>query len=146
MFHLNYPTGFPENHVVRIASKVLQQEVTLGYFQEQEDAVRTTIPWKDHVHHFSGIPPKVAALHDLMVVQDEQHLLVDKFIDKMHLLLDECGIKGGHLTVQMLQEILGQGLNKIRLWLDEIDAGRLPLGAHDQEVVQDLGQPINNST
>ncbi|KAL7572675.1 hypothetical protein ACA910_010418 [Epithemia clementina (nom. ined.)] len=146
MFHLNYLIGFPMNHVVHISSQVLRQEVTLGYFQEQEDAVWTMMPWKDHVHHFSSIPPHVAALHDLMVVRDEQHLLIDKFIDKMRLVLDERGIKGGHLTVQQLQEILGQGLNKIRLWLDEIEAGRLPQGAHEQEVVHDLGQPINNST
>ncbi|KAL7581477.1 hypothetical protein ACA910_022049 [Epithemia clementina (nom. ined.)] len=104
------------------------------------------MPWKDPVHHFSRIPPHVAALHDLMVVRDEQRLLVDKFIDKMRLVLDERGIEGGHLTVQQLQEILGQGLNNIQLRLDEKEGGRLPRWAQEQEVVRDLGQPINNST
>ncbi|KAL7570881.1 hypothetical protein ACA910_018944 [Epithemia clementina (nom. ined.)] len=104
------------------------------------------MPWKDPVHHFSGIPPHVAALHDLMVVQDEHRLLVDKFIDKMRLVLDARGIEGGHLTVQQLQEIWGQGLNDIRLRLDEIEGRRLPQGAQEQEVMCDLGQPINNST
>ncbi|KAL7572963.1 hypothetical protein ACA910_007465 [Epithemia clementina (nom. ined.)] len=80
MFHLNYLIGLPVNHVVCIASQVLQWKVTLEYFQDQEDAVPTTMPWKDPIHHFSRIPPHVAALHDLMVVQDEQRLLIDKFI------------------------------------------------------------------
>ncbi|KAL7568229.1 hypothetical protein ACA910_004227 [Epithemia clementina (nom. ined.)] len=92
MFHLNYLIGFPVNHIVRIASQVLQQQVTLEYFHYQDDAVQTMMPWKDPVHPFSGIPSHVAALHDLMDVQDEQHLLIDKFIDKMRLVLDEHGI------------------------------------------------------
>ncbi|KAL7566583.1 hypothetical protein ACA910_000646 [Epithemia clementina (nom. ined.)] len=146
VFHLNYLIGLPINHVVRIASQVLQQQVTLEYFQDHDEAVKTMMPWKDPVHHFSRIPPHVAALHDLMVVCDEHRLLVDKFIDKMRLVLDEHGIEGGNLTVQQLQEILGQGLNDIRLWLDEIEGGCLPQGAQEQEVVRDLGQPINNST
>ncbi|KAL7577312.1 hypothetical protein ACA910_002050 [Epithemia clementina (nom. ined.)] len=104
------------------------------------------MPWKDPVHHFSGIPPHVVALHDLIVLRDEQRLLVDKLIDKMRLVLDEHGIEGGHLTVQQLQEILGQGLNDIQLWLDEIEGGRLPQRVQEQEVVCDLGQRINNST
>ncbi|KAL7576397.1 hypothetical protein ACA910_018202 [Epithemia clementina (nom. ined.)] len=134
MFHLDYLIGFPVNHVVRIASQVLQQEVTLEYFQDQEDAVQTMMPWKDPVYHFSRLPPHVAALHDLMVVRDEQCLLVDKFIDKMCLVLDERGIEGGHLTVQQLQEILGQGLNNIRLWLDQIEGGRLHKGCKSKKL------------
>ncbi|KAL7575408.1 hypothetical protein ACA910_007314 [Epithemia clementina (nom. ined.)] len=126
MFHLNYLIGFPMNHVVQIASQVLQQEVMLEYFQNYDDVVWTMMPWKDHVHHFSGILPHVGALDDLMVVQDEQSILINKFIDKMGLVLDEHGMEGGHLTVQQLQEILGQGLNNIRLWLDQIEGGWLP--------------------
>ncbi|KAL7558190.1 hypothetical protein ACA910_007071 [Epithemia clementina (nom. ined.)] len=105
--HLNYLIGLLISHVVRIASQVLPQQITLEYFQNHDEAVKTTMPWKYPVHHFSGIPPHVAALHDLMVVRDEQRLLVNKFIDKMRLVLDEHGIEGGHLMVQQLQEILG---------------------------------------
>ncbi|KAL7572574.1 hypothetical protein ACA910_000392 [Epithemia clementina (nom. ined.)] len=146
MFHLNYLIGLPLNHVVRVASQVLRQHVTVEFFNNNEEAVRTTMPWKDHHHHFSGIPPHVAALHDLMVVRDEQQLLVDKFIKKKHLVLDERGIKGGHLTVHQLQEILGNGLVDIHVRLDQIEGGCLLRGVQEQEVACDLGQPVNNST
>ncbi|KAL7556954.1 hypothetical protein ACA910_005302 [Epithemia clementina (nom. ined.)] len=57
MFHLNYLIGFPVNHVVHIASQVLHQQITVEYFNNNKEAVQTTMPWKDHQHHFSGIPP-----------------------------------------------------------------------------------------
>ncbi|KAL7564565.1 hypothetical protein ACA910_013964 [Epithemia clementina (nom. ined.)] len=94
VFHLNYLIGFPVNHVVRIASQILRQQVTLEYFLDHDEAVKTTMPLEDPVYHFSRIPPHVAAFHDLMVVWDEQCLLVDKFIDKMRLVLDEHEIEG----------------------------------------------------
>ncbi|KAL7573937.1 hypothetical protein ACA910_001948 [Epithemia clementina (nom. ined.)] len=104
------------------------------------------MPWKDHQHHFSGIPPHVVALHDLMVVQDKQRLLVDKFIEKICLVLDKRGIEGDHLMVHQLQEILGNGLSDVRVRLDQIEGGHLPHGVQEQEVARDLGQPVNNST
>ncbi|KAL7572311.1 hypothetical protein ACA910_017908 [Epithemia clementina (nom. ined.)] len=146
MFHLNYLIGLPVNHVVQIASQILCQHVTVELVNNNKEEVRMTMPWKDHHHHFSGIPPHMVALHDLMVVQDKQQLLVDKFIKKMHLVLDERGIEGGHLTVHQLQEILGNGLANIRVWLDQIEGGCLPHGVQEQEVARDLGQPVNNST
>ncbi|KAL7559050.1 hypothetical protein ACA910_018406 [Epithemia clementina (nom. ined.)] len=146
MFHLNYLIGLLVNNVVQIASQVLRQQITVEYFNNNKEAVQTTMPWKDHHHRFSGIPPHMAALHDLMIVQDEQQLLVDKFIKKMGLVLDERGIEDGHLMVHQLQEILGNGLANIRGWLDQIEGGCLPHGVQEQEVACDLGQPVNNST
>ncbi|KAL7559612.1 hypothetical protein ACA910_008374 [Epithemia clementina (nom. ined.)] len=102
------------------------------------------MPWADCQHHFSGIPPHVTALHDLIVVRDEQRLLVDQFIDNMGTLLDERGIEqGGGLTVQNLQEVLGNGLNNIHLLLDQIEAGRQPQQQKQQEVVEGGGENMN---
>ncbi|KAL7565864.1 hypothetical protein ACA910_007422 [Epithemia clementina (nom. ined.)] len=83
--------------------QVLCHHPTLLFFVENPEAVKTRMPWPDSKHYFSGIPPHVAALHDLMVVRDEQRLLVDQFMDKMKALLDEQGIQyGGALLSQNL--------------------------------------------
>ncbi|KAL7555702.1 hypothetical protein ACA910_021013 [Epithemia clementina (nom. ined.)] len=144
LFHHAFVMDFSSNHVACTTSQAYWHAPTLSFFLENEDAVTTTMPWADCQHHFSGIPPHVTALHDLMVVQDEQRLLVDQFIDKMGTLLDERGIEqGGGLTVQNLQEVLGNGLNNIRLRLDQIKAGRQPQKQQQQEVVEGGGENMN---
>ncbi|KAL7572475.1 hypothetical protein ACA910_000303 [Epithemia clementina (nom. ined.)] len=103
LFHCEFILSFPSNHVTHVTSQVFHHNPTLLFFVENPEAVKTTMPWLDSEHHFSGIPPHIAALHDLMVVRDEQHLLVDQFMDKMKALLDERGIQhGGALLAQNL--------------------------------------------
>ncbi|KAL7574439.1 hypothetical protein ACA910_015812 [Epithemia clementina (nom. ined.)] len=124
LFHRAFVMDFPSNHVACTTSQAYRHAPTLNFFLENEDAVTTTMPWADCQHHFSGIPLHMTVLHDLMVVRDEQKLLVDQFIDKMGTLLDKRGIEqGGGLTVQNLQEVLGDGLNNIHQRLDQIKAG-----------------------
>ncbi|KAL7556253.1 hypothetical protein ACA910_015714 [Epithemia clementina (nom. ined.)] len=127
-------------------SQVIRHQPTLLFFVENPEAVKTTMPWLDSEHHFSGIPPQVAALHDLMVVRDEHCLLVDQFMDKIKALLDEQGIQyGGVLLVQNLREILGKGLNNICSWLEEMEVGhcrRQEGGVQHQVQAEDLEQRV----
>ncbi|KAL7562673.1 hypothetical protein ACA910_006362 [Epithemia clementina (nom. ined.)] len=121
LFHHVFVMDFPSNHIACTTSQAYQNAPTLNYFAENEDAVKTTMPWTDPQNHLSGMP---RVLHDLMEVRYKQRLLVDQFIDKMGTLLDKWGIKQGNaLTVQNLQEVLGDGLNIICLHLDQIKAG-----------------------
>ncbi|KAL7573970.1 hypothetical protein ACA910_001974 [Epithemia clementina (nom. ined.)] len=124
LFHREFILSFLSNHVIRVTSQVLRHHPTLLFFAENPEAVKTMMPWLDSKHHFSGIAPHVAALHDLMVVRDEQCLLVDQFMDKMKALLDKQGIQyGGALSAQNLREILGEGLNDIHNRLEEMEVG-----------------------
>ncbi|KAL7573439.1 hypothetical protein ACA910_013757 [Epithemia clementina (nom. ined.)] len=68
LFHRAFVMDFPSNHVARTTSQAYRHAPTLNFFSENKDAVTTTMPWADRQHHFSGIPPHVTALHDLMVV------------------------------------------------------------------------------
>ncbi|KAL7560005.1 hypothetical protein ACA910_013499 [Epithemia clementina (nom. ined.)] len=122
LFHCEFIFSFPSNHVIRATSQVLCHEAMVLFFAENSDAVKTTMPWMDTVHHFSRIPPHIAALHNLMVVRDEQRHLVDQFMDRMKGLLDERGIQhGGALTVQNLRDILGEGLAEICGCLEQME-------------------------
>ncbi|KAL7578168.1 hypothetical protein ACA910_012605 [Epithemia clementina (nom. ined.)] len=110
------------------------------------DAVVTKTPWEDRDHNFSGIPPHLTYLHELMEVKTEQHALVDKFIDKMKVVLDERGIEGGNLTVAQLQATIGDGVRAIREWLDELEGRPLAQGQHNQENLHlQQALPINNN-
>ncbi|KAL7565497.1 hypothetical protein ACA910_012235 [Epithemia clementina (nom. ined.)] len=141
LFHRAFVMDFPSNHVAHTTSQAYRHAPMLNFFSENEDAITTTMPWADHQHHFSGIPPHVTALHDLMVVRDEQRLLVDQIIDKMGTLLDKRGIEQG--GGQNLREVLGDGLNNIRLCLDQIEAGRQLQQQQQQKVVEGGGENIN---
>ncbi|KAL7567964.1 hypothetical protein ACA910_019673 [Epithemia clementina (nom. ined.)] len=105
---------------------------------ENLDAVVTKTPWEDKDHHFSRIPPHLTVLHELMEVKTEQHALVDKFIDKMKVVLDERGIEGGNLTVAQLQAAIGDGVREIRARLDELEGRPLVRGQHNQEDLQQV--------
>ncbi|KAL7561466.1 hypothetical protein ACA910_010981 [Epithemia clementina (nom. ined.)] len=122
VYHREFVLSFPSNHVICVTSQVLCHEATVLFFDENADVVKTTMPWIDTAHHFSGIPPHVAALHNLMVVRDEQQLLVDQFMERMKALLDEQGIQhGGALTAQNLRDILDEGLAEICGHLEQME-------------------------
>ncbi|KAL7575966.1 hypothetical protein ACA910_000756 [Epithemia clementina (nom. ined.)] len=105
----------------------------LEFFTENLDAVVTKTPWEDRDHHFSGIPSHLTALHELMEVKTEQRALVDKFIDRMKVVLDERGIEGGILTVVQLQAIIADGVREFRERLDELEGGPLQQRQQNQE-------------
>ncbi|KAL7567123.1 hypothetical protein ACA910_009450 [Epithemia clementina (nom. ined.)] len=122
VYHCEFILSFPSNHAICTTSQVLCHKATLLFLVENPEVVKAMMPWLDSEHHFSGIPPHVAALHDLMVVRDEQWLLVNPFMDKMKILLNEQGIQhGGALMVQSLHDILGEGLNEICGWLEQTE-------------------------
>ncbi|KAL7575671.1 hypothetical protein ACA910_011490 [Epithemia clementina (nom. ined.)] len=122
VYHREFVLSFPSNHVIRATNQVPRHEAMVLFFDENADAVKTTMPWIDTAHHFSGIPPHVAALHDLMVVRDEQQLLVVQSMERMKALLDERGIQhGGALTAQNLRDILDEGLAEIRGCLEQME-------------------------
>ncbi|KAL7578037.1 hypothetical protein ACA910_014978 [Epithemia clementina (nom. ined.)] len=89
LFHHAFVMDFPSNHVAHATSQASRHAPTLNFFSENADAVKRTMSCADHQHHFSGIPPHMSVLHDLMVVHEKQRLLVDRFIDKMGTLLDK---------------------------------------------------------
>ncbi|KAL7568389.1 hypothetical protein ACA910_012109 [Epithemia clementina (nom. ined.)] len=112
LYHHEYISNFASNHIAQITSYVFRHAATLEFFMENLDAVVTKTPWEDRDHHFSGIPSHLMAVHKLMEVKTEQHALVDKFIDRMKVVLDEQGIEGGNLTVVQLQAIIADVLEK----------------------------------
>ncbi|KAL7571723.1 hypothetical protein ACA910_002823 [Epithemia clementina (nom. ined.)] len=118
----------------------------LEFFTENLDAVVMKTPWEDLDHHFSRIPPHLTALHELMEVKTEQHALVDKFIDKMKVVLDERGIEGGNLTVAQLQAAIGDGVREIRARLDELEGQPLAPGQQNQDLQQALASQNSNYT
>ncbi|KAL7570046.1 hypothetical protein ACA910_017084 [Epithemia clementina (nom. ined.)] len=62
----------------------------------------------------------------------------------MGTLLDKRGIdQGSGLTVQNLQEVLGDGLNNIHLRLDQIEVGRQPQQQQQHGVVEGGGENMN---
>ncbi|KAL7570587.1 hypothetical protein ACA910_017638 [Epithemia clementina (nom. ined.)] len=125
LYHRKYISNFASNHIAQITSYVFCHAATLEFFTENLDAVVTKIPWEDRDHHFSGIPPHLTALHELMEVKTEQRALVDKFIDRMKVVLDERGIEGGNLTMAQLQAVIADGVREIRQRLDELEGGPL---------------------
>ncbi|KAL7561338.1 hypothetical protein ACA910_001446 [Epithemia clementina (nom. ined.)] len=133
LYHCKYISNFASNHIARITSYVFCHASTLEFFTENLDAVVTKIPWEDRDHYFSGIPPHLTALHELMEVKTEQRALVDKFIDRMKVVLDERGIEGGNLTVTQLQAVIADGVREIRQRLDELEGGPLQRRQQNQE-------------
>ncbi|KAL7561023.1 hypothetical protein ACA910_000106 [Epithemia clementina (nom. ined.)] len=123
LYHCEYISNFASNHIARITSYVFCHAATLEFFTENLDAIVTKTPWEDQDHHFSGIPPHLTVLHKLMEVKTEQHALVDKFIDRMKVVLDERGIEGGNLTMVQLQAVIADGVREIRERLDNWKAG-----------------------
>ncbi|KAL7579696.1 hypothetical protein ACA910_021842 [Epithemia clementina (nom. ined.)] len=102
LYHCKFISNFASNHIAQITSYDFCHTATLEFFTENLDAVVTKTPWEDQDHHFSGISPHLTALHELMEVKTEQHALVDKFMDKIKVVLDERGTEGGNLTVAQL--------------------------------------------
>ncbi|KAL7572070.1 hypothetical protein ACA910_001717 [Epithemia clementina (nom. ined.)] len=133
LYHRKYISNFASYHIARITSYVFRHASTLECFTENLDAVVTKIPWEDRDHHFSGIPPHLTALHELMEVKTEQRALVDKFIDRMKVVLDERGIEGGNLTVAQLQAVIANGVREIRQRLDKLEGGPLQRRQQNQE-------------
>ncbi|KAL7557256.1 hypothetical protein ACA910_001220 [Epithemia clementina (nom. ined.)] len=125
LYHCEYISNFASNHIAQITSYVFCHAAMLEFFTENLDAVVTKITWEDRDHHFSRIPPHLTALHELMEVNTEQHALVDKFIDRMKVVLDEQGIEGGNLTMVQLQAVIADGVREIRQRLDELEGGPL---------------------
>ncbi|KAL7580607.1 hypothetical protein ACA910_002126 [Epithemia clementina (nom. ined.)] len=134
LYHRKYISNFASNHIAQITSYVFHHAATLEIFTENLDAVVTKTPLEDQDHHFSGIPPHMTALHELMVVKTEHRALVDKFIDKMKVVLDERGIEGGNLTVAQLQAAIGDGVREIRARLDKLEGRPLAPGQQNQDL------------
>ncbi|KAL7573502.1 hypothetical protein ACA910_019819 [Epithemia clementina (nom. ined.)] len=121
LYHCKYISNFSSNHIAQFTSYVFCHAATLGFFKENLDAIVTKTPWEDQDHHFSGIPPHLTALHKLMEVKTEQRALVDKFMERMKVVLDERGLEGGNLTMVQLQAIIGGGVREIRERLDKFE-------------------------
>ncbi|KAL7561891.1 hypothetical protein ACA910_014266 [Epithemia clementina (nom. ined.)] len=133
LYHCEYISNFASNHIAQITSYVFRHAAMLEFFTENFDAVVTKTPWEDRDHHFSGIPPHLTTLHELMEVKTEQRALVDKFIDRMKVVLDERGIEGGNLTMAQLQAVIADGIREIRQRLDELEGGPLRGRQQNQE-------------
>jgi len=79
--------------------------------------VRVSYPWNDRGHVYTGIPPHVVTLQELTLLQEDQKNLIDNFVSKVKVALQEYGIDDERLTVENLNWILDTFRNELNAQL-----------------------------
>jgi hypothetical protein len=58
-------------------------------------------PWNDNGFHFSGIPPNIAILHNIMAVKERQDRLIDEFVARTEELLKRMSVGGSAMMSEV---------------------------------------------
>jgi len=70
-------------------------------------------PWNDCSHVYTGIVSHVATLLELTLLQEDQKSLIDNFLSRVKVSLQEYGIDKERLMVKNLNWILDQFRNEL---------------------------------
>jgi len=111
------------NHVVHCSSVVLCQADVVWRCDENPGIIVVTCRWNDNVGHvYTGVPPYVAMLQELTLLQTEQRNLIDGFVNRVKTALEEYGVKE-QLTVENLNQILDHFRDELNVQLWTITNG-----------------------
>jgi len=115
--------NFSENHIVHFCSTALRRDDVSRRLSENALVV-VTYPWNDKASHsYSGVPPYVSVMQELSLLRHDQLNLIDNFVIKVKVALDEFGIDGDRITLNNLRQILDQFRNDITTQLQNIGGG-----------------------
>jgi len=109
--------NFMVNHVVRCCSVVLRHAAVIERCDRNPNLVRVSYPWNDRGHIYTGIPPHVSTLQELTLLREEQKNLIDGFVDRVKLALQEYGVDNERLTVENLNRILNNFRDELQAQL-----------------------------
>jgi hypothetical protein len=95
-YHQKYITDtLPVNHPVRFVSYFLRDSDVQLFIASDENLVRVTYPWNDDLgRSYSGVPPHIALMQELAFIRHEQKDLVELFVAKVRIAIDESGLTG----------------------------------------------------
>ncbi len=103
--------SFAANHIVCCSSFVLQWADIIAKYTTNLEVVLIAYPWmedKNGNHVYSGIPPHLAIMPQLTYLQANQKNLIENFVNKVNVALEEFGIDSECMTVENLHCILEQ--------------------------------------
>jgi hypothetical protein len=108
LFHRKWVNQFLSfNHVVITSSVCFRDQDDLIRVEEQK-WIKTSYPWSDPDHKFSGIPPYCALLQHIAEVRSEQRVMCMSFIDRVKTALTEYGVNAGSLSEERVSAILNE--------------------------------------
>lgn len=125
----------PPNHVSLVSSVIYRDASIMATLESNHgNIVHVLYPWNDHVHAFSGIPPHITVLQELTYIRQEQRSLIDTFVDKVRLAIDQSGLSGSGVTEDRLQRLFDRFAGQLRVQLDARIGERFNL--QNQEVAE----------
>ena len=93
---------FNANHVVLASGQLFQDEEVLHQLDNNPNCVVVTYPWSSNGGSFTGVPPHVAVLQELHSLKVKQQSLIDNFISKVKIAIEEWDLASGTLSEQRL--------------------------------------------
>ncbi len=108
--------SFAANHIVCCSSFILRQADIIAKCTTNPEVVIIAYPWTEDGngnHVYSGIPLHSAIMQQLTYLQANQKNLIENFINKVKVALEEFGIDSERMTVENLHHILDQFWNKL---------------------------------
>jgi hypothetical protein len=80
---------------------------------------RVLYPWQSEAesqhYKFTGVPPHVAILHEVLAIAVGQRTLVTDYLEGLTSVLDARIVNGGQLSEATLRQIIADGTASLRL-------------------------------
>ena len=111
---------FMVNHVMHCVSVVLHHRDVIERCNTNSDLMCVSYPWNDWGHVYTDIPPHVVTLQELTLLREDQKNLIDNFVSKVKVALQEHIIDNERLMVENLNWILDTFRNELNAQLQTI--------------------------
>ena len=113
LYHYNWTVEFlAVNNLFITASYIHRTQELVAH----QDSVKVTHPWNDSIHHFSGIPPHVVTMQEILKVQDQQEGLAGDITSRIEILLQRMGIDGTRMSEQNMTAMF----DSLRLQVEQV--------------------------